>query len=60
MTFEHWLSELEEVMKKYYGKYEPSQARRYVFDNEDQWREYYDDAYSPLEAADEDQRSGVS
>lgn len=58
MTFPDFLLNLQKVFETRYGMHEPSQARRYVYDNTAEWREYFDDGYTPEEAAAEDHRAG--
>jgi hypothetical protein len=60
MTFADFLVNLQREFETRYGMHEASQARRYVYDNTDDWREYYDDGYTPRDAADEDQRAGLN
>lgn len=58
MPFDAWLARLAEVFVKGW-EYTPENARAYVQDQPEVWRDFYDDEYSPEETALEDIRAGL-
>jgi len=50
-----WLNELGHILKHEYGMTEG-----YAWETKDVWREFFDDGYSPKDAAAEDHRAGFN
>lgn len=58
IAFTAWLGKLSDELRSTYG-YTPPQVDQYVAQQPEVWREYFNDDYSPTDAAAEDQRAGV-
>lgn len=56
--FKTWLGKLSDELISSYG-YTSREATAYVQDQPEVWREYFNDDYTPSDAAAEDQRAGV-
>lgn len=56
--FKAWLADLVKVFAEKHGL-PPDDAQEYVWENYTEWRCYFDDGYSPAEAAHEDALCGA-
>ncbi len=56
MTFEEWCGRLVAVLSSDYGD---THAFQNVHEAKDAWREFYDDGYTPAQAAAEDTAAGL-
>jgi len=54
-----WRHHLGYILSRDYG-WDRDKAAAYVEDSKDAWRPFYEDDYSPEEAAAEDQRAGLN
>jgi len=58
VEFAAWLGKLSDELISSYG-YTAAEAKAYVLDQPSEWREFFNDDYTPADAAAEDQRAGV-
>jgi hypothetical protein len=58
VEFAAWLGKLSDELISPYG-YTAAQAKEYVLDQPGEWREFFNDDYTPADAAAEDQRAGA-
>lgn len=56
--FDEWLAELKKVFVEKWD-YTPENAKTYTEGQPETWRGFFDDDYSPDDAAHEDMRAGV-
>lgn len=56
--FAQWLDELQHIFMTGYG-YSEIEAVNYVHDQPEAWRDYFDDGYTPRQAAAEDTAAGL-
>lgn len=57
-AFIRWLGKLSDELMSTYG-YTAAQAKEYASDQPEAWREFFNDDYTPADAAAEDQRAGA-